>query len=156
MGENCRFNYGVNITDPEYVSIGSNVILADCSLICHDGVVTMLNNAFGLKLDSVGKIEINDNVFIGHGAIILANVSIGPNSIVAAGAVVTKDVLPGHIVGGVPAVPIGRVDTLVRKLEQQTSSYPWETLIKERENPQDPEIEKELIRLRVKYFFQNS
>ena len=43
----------------------------------------------GVKLDAVGKIDIRDNVFVGYGAIILRGVTIGPNAIVAAGAVVT-------------------------------------------------------------------
>ena len=44
-------------------------------------------------------IEINENVFIGAGARILPGVSVGPNAIVAAGAIVNKDVLPGTVVG---------------------------------------------------------
>ncbi len=47
-----------------------------------------------------GVLEIHENVFIGAGARILPNVSIGPNAIVAAGAVVNKDVAPGTVVGG--------------------------------------------------------
>ena len=50
-----------------------------------------------------GCIEIMDNVFIGSNSTILYDVRIGPNAIVAAGSVVTWDVPPGSIVGGVPA-----------------------------------------------------
>ena len=60
----------------------------------------MLYHAYGARVDSVGKIDIRDNVFIGHGAIILHGVTIGPNAVVAAGALVNQDVLPGTIVGG--------------------------------------------------------
>ena len=69
----------------------------------------MLNRAYTVKLDSVGKIDIRDNVFIGYGAIVLPNVTISSNAIVGAGAVVTKDVAEGDIVAGIPARPIGRV-----------------------------------------------
>lgn len=50
-----------------------------------------------------GPIRIGNNVWIGARATILPNVKIGDNCIIAAGAVVTKDVEPNTIVGGVPA-----------------------------------------------------
>jgi chloramphenicol O-acetyltransferase type B len=46
---------------------------------------------------------IEDDVWIGHGAIIMAGVKIGCGAVVAAGSVVTKDVAPYSIVGGIPA-----------------------------------------------------
>lgn len=52
-------------------------------------------------------IDIDDYVWIGCGAIVLQNVKIGKGAVVAAGAVVTKDVPPYAIVGGVPAKIIG-------------------------------------------------
>lgn len=48
-------------------------------------------------------VEIGNDVWIGHGAVLLAGVKIGDGAIVAAGAVVTKDVEPYAIVGGAPA-----------------------------------------------------
>jgi len=52
------------------------------------------------------KIEIQDDVWVGLGSIILSGVTIGEGSIVAAGSVVTKNVEPYSIYGGVPAVKI--------------------------------------------------
>lgn len=49
------------------------------------------------------KTKIGNDVWVGHGAIIISGVSVGDGAIVAAGAVVTKDVPPYAIVGGVPA-----------------------------------------------------
>lgn len=49
------------------------------------------------------KLVIEDDVWIGHGAVCIAGITIGTGSIVAAGAVVTKDVPPYSIVGGNPA-----------------------------------------------------
>jgi len=53
--------------------------------------------------ESKGDIRIDDDVWIGSGAIILSGVHIGQGAVIAAGAVVAKDVPPYAIVGGVPA-----------------------------------------------------
>lgn len=52
---------------------------------------------------SKGNILVDDDVWIGYGATIMSGVHIGQGAVVAAGAVVTKDVPPYAIVGGVPA-----------------------------------------------------
>lgn len=153
IGQNCRINLGANVTNPEYVRLGNNVSLSDCTLLGHDGVVAVLNTAYGVKLDSVGKIDIKDNVFIGHGAIVMPGVTIGPNSIVAAGAVVTKDVMEGDIVGGVPARPISKTDDLVLRLQEKTNLLPWSHIIEDRAGAFDPLVEAELVAMRAKFFF---
>ena len=153
IGEHVAILPSASITDPQYVRIGNNVSLSACALIGHDGSVAVLNRAYGVRLDSVGKIDIRDNVFIGQGAIVLHGVTIGPNAIVGAGAVVTRDVPEGAIVGGVPARPIGRVDDLVAKLKAQTAELPWAKLIAERDGAYDAAMEPELVRLRVAHFY---
>lgn len=153
IGDNCCILVSTVVTDPAYVRIGNNVIMSTCTLIGHDGSIAMLNRAFDRRLDAVGKIDIKDNVFIGYGAIILPNVTIGPNAIVAAGAVVTSDVPPDSIVGGVPAKIIGKVSALVDKLQTQTDALPWADLIAKRNGSYDPAIEPELKRLRIETFF---
>lgn len=57
----------------------------------------------GIEAFSKGDIIIDDDVWIGYGSTIMSGVHIGQGAIVAAGAVVTKDVPPYAIVGGVPA-----------------------------------------------------
>ena len=64
-----------------------------------------------------GKIVIGNNVFVGTKVIIMHGVTIGDNSIIAAGAVVTKDVPSGSIVGGVPAKVIGSYHSLREKMK---------------------------------------
>ena len=57
----------------------------------------------------------------------MPNVKIGPNVIVAAGAVVTKDVPPGTIVAGVPAKIIGNFDDIVaRRIEESREIDTWD------------------------------
>jgi acetyltransferase-like isoleucine patch superfamily enzyme len=153
IGEHCNILPTTVFTDPAYVKMGSNVHFSDCAIIGHDGSIAMLNRAYGLRLDSVGKVDIRDNVFIGFGAIVLPGVTIGPNAIVAAGAVVNRDVRAGDIVGGVPARPIGRTEDLATKLAAKTETLPWNDLIKKRGLGFGQEMEGELVRQRVEYFY---
>jgi|ERR1035437_2763527 acetyltransferase-like isoleucine patch superfamily enzyme len=53
------------------------------------------------------RVEIEDDVWVGYGSIILSGVKIGQGSIIAAGSVVTKDIEPFSIYGGIPAKKIG-------------------------------------------------
>lgn len=153
IGDQCAFNAGINITDPAYVRIGNNCTLSTCTLLGHDAVVSVLNNAHGTKLDAVGYIDIRDNCFIGMGAIVMPNTTIGPDSVVAAGSVVTKDVPPGAVFGGVPAKFICSTAELMERLQKRSNDYPWIDLIKAREGPFDPASEPELVRQRVQYFY---
>jgi acetyltransferase-like isoleucine patch superfamily enzyme len=153
IGRDCQINIDVNVTDPAYVRLGNNVTLSTCTLIGHDGSIGVLGRALGVRVDSVGKIDIRDNVFIGFGAILLPGITIGPNAVVAAGAVITKDVPPGTVVGGVPARPIGSFEELARSLEAETEKLPWGELIKNRQGDYDPKLEPTLKRLRVEHFY---
>ena len=58
--------------------------------------------------DHKGDIVVGNDVWIGYEAVILAGVTIGDGAVVGARAVVTRDVPPYTIVGGVPAKPIRR------------------------------------------------
>lgn len=153
VGQGCSILPSVVFGDPYLTRLGNNVHFSTCALIGHDGSTAMLYHAYGVKVDSVGKIDIRDNVFIGYQAIIMPNVTIGPNAIVAAGSVVTKDVAEGDIVAGVPARPIGRVSELVEKLKEKTAGLPWAHLIAQREGGFDAAMEPELQRLRAAYFY---
>jgi maltose O-acetyltransferase len=81
------------------ISIGDNTILAPCvRLVAHDASTKLY-----LGYTKFGKIDIRENCFIGHSVTVLCGVTIGPNSIVGAGSIVTKDVPPGMVVAGAPA-----------------------------------------------------
>ena len=154
VGDHCAIDPRTVFADPAYTRLGNNVRIAGAWLLGHDGSVNMLNRAFGLSLDKVGKIDIRDDVFIGLNVIVMPGVTIGPRSVVAAGSVVAKDVPPDTVVGGVPAKPICTIQEMVARLEQQTREMPWADLIRQRGGRSfDPAMEPELRRLRVQSFY---
>jgi acetyltransferase-like isoleucine patch superfamily enzyme len=154
QGEFCYILPTTTFTDPHLVEMGNNVQMATCTVLGHDGSISMLNPAYGKVLDSVGPVRLKDNVFIGHNAIIMPNVTIGPNAIVAAGALVIRDVPEGKIVCGVPAKVIGSVETLVAFREQETRGLPWADLLNKRGiSGHDPALEPELRAKRLAHFF---
>jgi acetyltransferase-like isoleucine patch superfamily enzyme len=153
VGEHCFIHPESYITDRPYIRIGNNVRMGRCAIVGHDGSVNMINRAFGLRLDSVGKVDIRDNVFIGFGAIILPGVTIGPNAIVSAGSVVRSDVKEGTVVAGVPARPVGALAMHVEVLKARARTLPWIHLIERRGADFDPALEPELVRMRVEHFY---
>lgn len=102
------FNNSSHLKIGNYVSIASNVtfLLEAEHYIDRISTYPYKVNCMGTqKSEAFGKgdITINDDVWIGYGATIMSGVTVGQGGIVAAGAVVTNDVPPYAIVGGVPA-----------------------------------------------------
>ncbi len=123
IGKNSFIHMGARFYFPANIEIGQGTIIGDhcfldgrAKLTIGDNVdiasqVLIYNSEHDIKSEGFNPVEepveIGDYVFIGPRSIILPGVKIGKGAIVAAGAVVTKDVLPFEIVGGVPAVKIG-------------------------------------------------
>ncbi|RIV76041.1 acyltransferase [Pelagerythrobacter aerophilus] len=96
-------SYKMFSSEPYLVTLHDNVFISvDAQFICHDGGVLPFRSEFP-RLDLAGPIVVKSNCFIGAGASIMRGVTIGENCVVAAHAVVTKDVPDGSVVGGNPA-----------------------------------------------------
>ncbi len=105
-GENLFWQPRKLPADPKLIKLHNNVVVAaDVTFINHDVIYILLNRMSEEKgyKEHMDCIEVMDNVFIGLGSKILPGVRIGPNAVIAAGSVVTKDVPDFAIVGGVPA-----------------------------------------------------
>ncbi|GEM50556.1 nodulation protein L [Empedobacter brevis NBRC 14943 = ATCC 43319] len=100
IGKNVFINFDCTFLDLGGITIEDNVLIAPKVSLLSEGHPTNPENRHAL----VPKpIHIKKNAWIGAGATILQGVTIGENAIVAAGAVVSKDVPDNTIVGGIPA-----------------------------------------------------
>jgi len=103
-------------SEPWLVRIGDHVTISfNVTLLTHDGAAWVFAREFP-SIQKFGQVEILDNCFIGAGAIIMPGVRIGPNSIVGAGALVSRDVAPNSVVAGVPARPMCSLEDYRKKL----------------------------------------
>lgn len=116
----------VTLVHPENIHIGARsyinggyiaasphariIIGSDCMISYDVHVRTDMHRhdlTSGIPMNQQGETEkdivIGDNVWIGYGAQIMSGVSIGSNSVIAAGAVVTKEVPANQVWGGIPA-----------------------------------------------------
>jgi maltose O-acetyltransferase len=105
VGRNCAINHDVFLLGRDEIRIGNNVILSTRCMLLDAGFDVDKYLSFDTPDYEYKKsyIHIEDNVWIGAGAIVLPRVTVGRNSIIAAGAVVTKDVPPYVVVAGNPA-----------------------------------------------------
>jgi acetyltransferase-like isoleucine patch superfamily enzyme len=116
IGDDCRILIRSLGSEPYLIRIGNHCTIAgNVAFMTHDGGAWVFTEELP-SLQKFGAIEIFDNCFIGFGAILMPNVRIGPNSIVGAGAVVTKNVSPNTIVAGCPAKPICTLEEYKRKV----------------------------------------
>ena len=99
LGKHITINKGVTILSPGRVVIEDNVLIApDVKIVTVDHDLYDRHNLYHF-----GQVTIKENAWICIGAIICPGVTIGRNAVVAAGAVVTKDVPDNMVVGGNPA-----------------------------------------------------
>ncbi|HUV42507.1 MAG TPA: acyltransferase [Patescibacteria group bacterium] len=123
IGQDSKIHVFCRFYETKNIVIGEDTIVGECSVLDGRAKLKIGNHvdmATGVMIyNSEHKINdpkfeaseepvvIEDYVFVGPRAIIQPGIKIGKGAIIAAGAVVTKNVLPGKIVGGVPAKEIG-------------------------------------------------
>lgn len=107
-GKSLAINSGALIDGRGGISFGDNVLIGPYAVITSS---THDHRQLDMPISAVDhimeRIDIGDDVWIGAHAVITSGVVIGAHAVIAAGAVVTHDVKPYQIVGGVPAKVIG-------------------------------------------------
>jgi acetyltransferase-like isoleucine patch superfamily enzyme len=121
LGPRTVINFGCMLDGRRYsITTGSDVSIGPEAAILTLGHDPQ-SPEFALR---GGPVMIGDRAWIGYRALVMPGVTIGEGAVVAAGAVVTKDVAPYAIVGGNPAVEIG---TRNRDLTYNLAYRPWLT-----------------------------
>lgn len=108
IGDSVFFNFNCHLGAINYIKIGNNVLIGSNVLITDHTHGAINQNDIDTTpylrpLYSKGAVIIEDNVWIGEGVSILANVVIGKNAIIGANAVVTKNIPKNCVAGGIPA-----------------------------------------------------
>lgn len=102
VGENFFANFNLTILDEAHVTIGDNVFIGpnvNIFTACHPIEAESRNTG----VEWAEPVTIGDNVWIGGGATLLPGVRIGNNTVIGAGAVVTRDIPDNVVAGGNPA-----------------------------------------------------
>ena len=116
IGSHVFINYGADFLDSGEIRIGSRVLIGpevklfagNHSLIPEERI-KIINGAMQM-ISQAEPIEIGDDVWIGGNVTVCPGVKIGNRAVIAAGAVVTKDVPEGCLVGGNPARIIKKIE----------------------------------------------
>lgn len=108
IGQDCHFGDDNHITSCNCIKIGDNLLTGRNVLITDNSHGVFENEQLEIApierpLFSKGKVIVGNNVWLGSNVCVMPGVTIGDGAVVAANSVVTKDVPPKTMVGGVPA-----------------------------------------------------
>lgn len=151
FGENCHIGNCDFGLDRKLISIGNHVYISDgVRFINYRSSAEWFNSLFSNGKESclrdLGPITIRDNVYISSKVTIYPNVTIGNNSLILEGAVITESVPERSVISGNPGRVIDSFDNWYKKLIEINNEYPW----------YDKQISHDcIIRLRENYFFED-
>jgi maltose O-acetyltransferase len=106
IGNKVFINYGVDIGCTKNIKIGNDTKIGPLTNI----IDSDFHKVEPSKDVTCKEIIIGNNVWIGRQCVILPGVTIGDNSVIAAGSIVTKDVPPNVLVGGIPSRVIKEIN----------------------------------------------
>lgn len=106
IGKHVFINHGCSFLDLGGITIEDHVLIGPQVKLVTENHPINPTERRGMMASSI---LIQENAWIGAGATILPGITIGKNSVVAAGAVVSKDVPENTIVGGIPAKPLKNI-----------------------------------------------
>jgi acetyltransferase-like isoleucine patch superfamily enzyme len=118
IGRFSQINAWRDVVIEEHVLIGDRVLITDADHNYTDPAVPIRLQGDAFK----GSVCLRSGCWIGAGAVILPGVTIGRNAVVAANAVVTKDVADFTLVGGIPARVLRTINTSEPRLSQSLIS----------------------------------
>ena len=122
IGANCKIQGEVMIDYSHFwhITIGNDVTIAPrVHILAHDAS-TVLHTGYA----KIGKVDIQDGVFIGAGTIVLPGVIIGKNSIIGAGSIVVNNIPENSVAVGSPAKVVSTLTDYLDKINLQMNDYP--------------------------------
>lgn len=142
IGENVNIlNSNIDFGHGFLVSIGNNVTLTGVTVLAHDA-----STQIPLGVSKIGRVVIGDNVFVGHGSIILPNTHIGNKVIVGSGSVVSRDIPDNSVAVGNPIQIISTYDNYVERHRKQMEVRPvYHTLWSDKTWDEKEQMRKDLI-----------
>lgn len=119
FGKNIYANFNLTLVDDTYITVGDSVMFGPNVTICTATHPIHLEIRYK-KAQYNLPITIEDNVWIGGHAMVFPGVTIGKNSIIGAGSIVTKDIPPNVVALGTPAKVLREIDENDRKYYEKT------------------------------------
>ena len=131
VGKNVIFNFNVCLVDDADIFIGDDCLIGPgCHIITAQHPISPMLRYGEDKLPYNKPIHLGNNVWLGAGVIVLPGVTIGDNSIVAAGSVVTHSVGSNVIVAGTPAKVLRQITEKDNQIYDRKKPIPEEIIEK--------------------------